>query len=65
MHPTSCLSDKRGERAGPVRGKWLQPGMRGAELARDVNVLKLGPPVLIVSGYAEVDVLPEPIPPIN
>ncbi len=33
----------------------LMPGMNGAELARQVRGLRSGLPVLIVSGYAEVD----------
>jgi CheY-like chemotaxis protein len=33
----------------------LMPGMSGAELARNLRALKSGLPVLIVSGYAEVD----------
>jgi PAS domain S-box-containing protein len=33
----------------------LMPGMNGAELAREVRQLKPALPVLVVSGYAEVD----------
>jgi CheY-like chemotaxis protein len=33
----------------------LMPGMSGAELAREVRMLRPGLPILIVSGYAEVD----------
>ncbi len=33
----------------------LMPGMTGAELARHVRALRPGLPVLIVSGYAQVD----------
>jgi len=33
----------------------LMPGMSGAELARAVRAVKPGLPILIVSGYAEVD----------
>jgi CheY-like chemotaxis protein len=33
----------------------LMPGMSGAELAREVRATKPGLPILIVSGYAEVE----------
>ncbi len=33
----------------------LMPGMSGAELARNLRASKSGLPVLIVSGYAEVE----------
>ncbi len=40
----------------------LMPGMNGADLAREVKVLRLGLPVLIVSGYAEVEGLAPDLP---
>ena len=33
----------------------LMPGMSGAELAREARALRPGLPILLVSGYAEVD----------
>ena len=40
----------------------LMPGMSGAELAREARALRPGLPVLVVSGYAEVDGLPADLP---
>jgi CheY-like chemotaxis protein/two-component sensor histidine kinase len=40
----------------------LMPGMTGAQLAREVHVLRPGLPVLIVSGYAEMDGLAPDLP---
>ncbi|WP_218013776.1 PAS domain S-box protein [Rubellimicrobium rubrum] len=40
----------------------LMPGMTGAQLAREVKVRRPGLPVLIVSGYAEVDGLAPDLP---
>jgi CheY-like chemotaxis protein len=40
----------------------LMPGMSGAQLVREVRALRPGLPVLIVSGYAEVDGLAPDLP---
>jgi DNA-binding response OmpR family regulator len=40
----------------------LMPGMSGAQLAREVRAMRPGLPVLIVSGYAEVDGLAPDLP---
>ena len=40
----------------------LMPGMTGARLAREAHVLRPGLPVLIVSGYAEMDGLAPDLP---
>jgi CheY-like chemotaxis protein len=40
----------------------LMPGMTGADLAREARALRPGLPVLIVSGYAEVEGLPADLP---
>jgi PAS domain S-box-containing protein len=40
----------------------LMPGMTGAQLAKEIRVLRPGLPVLIVSGYAEVDGLAPDLP---
>ena len=40
----------------------LMPGMSGADLAREARPLRPGLPVLIVSGYAEVDGLAPDLP---
>ncbi|RZM07581.1 MAG: response regulator, partial [Sphingomonas sp.] len=40
----------------------LMPGMSGAQLARELKVLRPGMPVLIVSGYAEEDGIDADIP---
>ena len=40
----------------------LMPGMSGADLAREARALKPTLPVLIVSGYAEVDGLAPHLP---
>jgi PAS domain S-box-containing protein len=40
----------------------LMPGMSGAQLAREIQAIAPGLPVLIVSGYAEMDGLPSDLP---
>ena len=40
----------------------LMPGMNGADLARAARVIKPTLPILIVSGYAEVDGLAPDLP---
>jgi CheY-like chemotaxis protein len=44
-----------GTRADVLVTDHLMPGMSGADLAREVRKMKPGLPILIVSGYAEVD----------
>ncbi len=46
---------KNGEMPDLLVTDHLMPGMSGAELAREARVLKPGLPILIVSGYAEVE----------
>jgi CheY-like chemotaxis protein len=40
----------------------LMPGMNGTQLAREAQVLRPGLPILIVSGYAEVEGLAPDLP---
>jgi len=53
---------REGERVDILVTDHLMPGMSGTQLAREVQVLRPGLPVLIVSGYAEVEGLASDLP---
>ena len=44
---------QRGERFDLLVTDHLMPGMTGTELAREIQAVRPGMPVLLVSGYAE------------